>query len=185
MANTVTNVSTGKPAVTGGVWAAVVGTTAPTDATTALAAAFKCLGYVSEDGLTNSNSPETENIKAWGGDIVLTPLTEKADTFTFTLIEAINTEVLKVVYGDSNVTGTLAQGMTVTANAAEPASHVWAFEMVLTGNTLKRVVVPDGVVTEIGDITYVDGEAVGYELTITARPDASGNTHYEYLKTSA
>ena len=75
--------------------------------------------------------------------------------------------------------------MTVTANAAEPASHVWAFEMVLTGNTLKRVVVPDGVVTEIGDITYVDGEAVGYELTITARPDASGNTHYEYLKTSA
>jgi len=185
MANTVTNVSTGKPAVTGGVWAAVAGTTAPTDATTALAAAFKCLGYVSEDGLTNSNSPETENIKAWGGDIVLTPLTEKADTFTFTLIEAINTEVLKVVYGDSNVTGTLAQGMTVMANADEPASHVWAFEMVLTGNTLKRVVVPDGVVTEIGDITYVDGEAVGYELTITARPDASGNTHYEYLKTSA
>lgn len=185
MANTVTNVSAGKPAVTGGVWAAVAGTTAPTDATTALAAAFKCLGYVSEDGLTNSNSPETENIKAWGGDIVLTPLTEKADTFTFTLIEAINTEVLKVVYGDSNVIGTLAQGMTVKSNADEPASHVWAFEMVLTGNTLKRVVVPDGVVTEIGDITYVDGEAVGYELTITARPDASGNTHYEYLKTSA
>ena len=185
MANTVTNVSTGKPAVTGGVWAAASGTSAPTDATTALAAAFKCLGYVSEDGLTNSNSPETETIKAWGGDIVLTPLTEKADTFSFTLIETINTEVLKVVYGDDNVTGTLAQGMTVKSNADEPVSHVWVFEMVMTGNTLKRVVVPDGVVTEIGDITYVDGEAVGYELTITARPDASGYTHYEYLKTSA
>lgn len=185
MANTVANVSTGKPAVTGGVWAAAKGTTPPTDATTTLASAFKCLGYVSEDGLTNSNSPETETIKAWGGDIVLTPLTEKADTFSFTLIEAINSDVLKVVYGDSNVSGTLSTGLTVTVNADEPVSHVWVFEMVLAGNTLKRVVVPDGVVTEIGDITYVDGEAVGYELTITARPDSSGNTHYEYIKAAA
>lgn len=182
MANTVANVSTGKPAVSGGVYAAAKGTTAPTDAITALAAAFKCLGYVSEDGLTNSNSPETETIKAWGGDIVLTPLSEKADTFHFTLIESKHDEVLKIVYGDSNVTGSLASGMTVKASADEPASHVWAFEMILAGNVLKRVVVPDGVVTEVGDIVYVDGEAIGYELTITARPDSSGYTHYEYMK---
>lgn len=179
------NVTTGKPAVTGGVYAAAAGTSAPTDATTSLAAAFKNLGYVSEDGLTNSNSPEIENIKAWGGDIVLTPITEKADTFHFTLIEAENEEVLKIVYGSSNITGTIATGLTVKANADEYASHVWVFEMILANNILKRVVVPDGVITEVGDITYVDGEAVGYELTITGRPDSSGNTHYEYIEANS
>ena len=46
---TVTNVSVGKPAVGGAIYRAVAGTTLPTDATTSLAAAFKQLGYVSED----------------------------------------------------------------------------------------------------------------------------------------
>lgn len=184
MANNKQNVSAGKPAVTGGVYAAVSSTTPPTDATTALGAAFKCLGYVSEDGLTNSNSPEVETIKAWGGDVVLTPVTGKDDTFQFTLIEVLNDEVLKVVYNSANVTGAIATGLTVKANASEYDSHVWVFEMVLGTDTLKRVVIPDGVITEVGDITYVDGEPVGYELTITARPDSSGNSHYEYLKTA-
>jgi hypothetical protein len=39
-------------------------------------------------------------------------------------------------------------------------------------------------VSEVGEITYKDDEAVGYELTIQAMPDASGVTHYEYLKSA-
>ena len=185
MANTVGNVSAGKPKVTGAVHRAAAGTTPPSDATTALAADFKALGYCSEAGLVNSNSPSMTNIKAWGGDTVLVIQEEKQDTFQVTLIEALNLEVLKAVYGSGNITGALATGVTVEACADEPAEGVWAIDMVLNSNTVKRITIPHGKISEVGDITYSDSDAIGYEITIQALPDSSGNTHYEYIKQSS
>ena len=142
MSNTASYVSAGKPKIAGAVYRAVAETPAPTDATTNLATAFKALGYCSEDGLVNSNSPSSTNIKAWGGDTVLNIQEEKEDTFQLTLIEVLNVEVLKAVYGSTNVTGTLAgtNGVTVTANAKEPEEGVWAIDMVMNSNTVNMAV---------------------------------------------
>ena len=179
---TSSNVTAAKPKVGGAIYIAPVGSTLPTDATATLDNAFKELGYASEDGLTNNNTPESDTIKAWGGDTVLTLLTAREDTFGVTLIEAMDPEVLKLVYGDTNVTGTLATGITVNANAGDLGEHAFIIDMVLKDNAVKRIVIPIGKVTEIGEITYSDSDAVGYELTITCSADASGNTHYEYIK---
>lgn len=175
-------VSTGKPKVGGGIYVAPVGTTLPTDATTDLAAAYKNLGYVSEDGLVNANSAESESIKAWGGDVVKTSQTEKSDTFQFKLIELLNEDVLKTVYGASRVKGTLATGITVEASSDEAINYTWVFEMVLTNGALKRIVVPKAKITEMDDIEYTDSDPAGYDITISAEPNSDSVTHFEYIQ---
>lgn len=186
MAQTVNNVSVGKPAIAGAISYAPVGTTLPTNATAALDEAFKNLGYISEDGLTNANSMETDEIKAWGGDIVANPQTAKPDTFTATFIEVLNIDVLKLVYGDANVSGTLADGIEVLASSAELGEVVMVVDMILKGNTLKRIVIPQAQITEIGDIVYKDDELAGYEVTLAAHPSAAiqYGTHKEYIQTA-
>lgn len=185
MSNTVSNVSTGKPAIAGAISIAPKGTTLPTAADDTLDNAFKTMGYISEDGVVNENSPEVETVKAWGGDIVLTTVSEKPDTFQYTLLEVLNLEVLKYVYGASNVSGTLAEGVTIKANNAVQDEYAIVIDTIMRGGVLHRIVIPDGAISEVGAITYKDDEAVGYNTTVTCMPDSSGNTHYEYLKAAS
>ena len=180
-----TNVSAGKPKVGGAIWAAPVGTTLPTTTSEALNAAFKNLGYCSDDGLVNSTAIENQKIKAWGGDTVLVILSSKEDTFKYTLIEVKNLDVLKHVYGADNVTGTLETGIKVSANNNDVPEQSLVIDMIMRDNTAKRIVIPSCKISNIGDITYSDGDAVGYETTVDCTPDSSGNTHYEYILKSS
>ena len=177
----VTNVSAGKAKVGGAVSRAPLGTALPTTAAAALNEAFKNLGYISDAGMVNSGAITNTGIKAWGGDTVLNIQTDKADNFTFTLIEALNVDVLKAIFGDENVSGTLATGITVNVNSDEQEDAEWVVDMVMRGGAVKRVVIPVGKITAIGDVTYSDSAAVGYQVTIAAQPDNTVNTHYEYV----
>ena len=181
MANNAQNVSVGKPKVAGAIHVAPVGTSLPTDATTALGAGFSQLGYVSDAGLTNSTNLEVSKIKAWGGDTVLVTQTSKEDTFKFVLLETLKKEVAQFIYGTSNVTGDISTGLTIKANNGEVDEVSIVIDMIMRGDVAKRIVIPDCKVSAVGDIVYKDDEAIGYDTTVDCIPDASGNTHYEYM----
>ena len=180
-----TKVSVGKPKTGGAIHWAPLGTSLPTSATEALNAAFAELGYVSEDGLTNNNSPESDTVKAWGGDTVLNLQTDRPDTFAFTMLESLNTDVLKTVYGASNVIVDGSGNITVKATAGEMPSGAWVFDMILKGGRAKRIVIPNGTISELGEIVYKDDEAIGYNVTVTDVPDTNGVYHYEYITATA
>lgn len=175
------HVSYGKPKVGGAIWSAPKGITLPTDVVSELNEAFKSLGYISEDGLKNANSPESDEIKAWGGDTVLVVQTAKSDTFEYTLIESTNPEVLKEIYGEDNVEGDIETGITIRANSSEAKPHCIVIDMIMQ-NAMKRIVIPNGKVKEVGEISYTDGDVIGFPTTLEAMPDEKGNTHYEYIK---
>ncbi|MCR4805779.1 MAG: phage tail protein [Clostridia bacterium] len=181
----VLNVTTGKPKVGGAVFRAASGTTPPTDAVTALASAFKELGYASDDGLTNIFSGTVNKIHAWGGDVVLVNRTDMEDQFKVTLIEVSNEETLKAIRNAANVTGALGTGLTVKYNGVDPEEAVWVFELIYRNSVVKRIVIPRGVVSDVAEVNYTDDDAVGYQITIDAIADSNGNTHYEYLKSTA
>jgi len=189
MANTATNVSAGKPKAGGAIYRAPLGSTLPTNASGTLDAAFKCLGYVSEDGFKNVPNISSTDIKAWGGDTVLNIQNSKDDNFQFKLIEVLNTDVLAAVYNTANISGTsMSTGYTVRVNSDEPAEAAWVVDTIMTGNVVKRFVIPRGKITALGEIVYKDNDAVGYDITLAALPGGFGasddDTHKEYIKKS-
>lgn len=182
--NNADNVSFGKPKSTGAVFVAPYGTPLPTNGHVALNAAFKGLGYVSEDGLVNSVETDTENVTAWGGDLVLVGQTTFTEMFTVNLIET-NSEALKLYYGENNVVVEGNGSITVTQNSEMLPNISVVFELVLTGGRIKRIVVPNAQIADrSGEITYVDGEAITYPAVFVAYPDGNGDTHVEYIATA-
>ena len=182
MAGIATNVTAGKPNTSGAVFTAPAGTTLPTSASAELNSAFKDMGFVSEDGVTKSTSISTTTIKEWGGAPVLVTQDEKIVSVKLKLIEYLNPDVQGFVHGEDNVTGTLAAGMHVSINDDEAKEHTIVIDQIMKGGVPQRMVINKGVITEIGDTTYVGNNAVSYDLTITAMtPNGGGNKIDEYI----
>ena len=179
-------VTTGKPkSVSGSIYRAPLSTTAPSDATTALAAGFVSLGYVSEDGVTISpRKISSYEKKAWGGAVVLSGIETVAYNAKFTLIDEAEMNVLKTIYGENNVTGTnISNGITVTVKPDDFEYYSWVIETLLdNGKKAKRIYIPKAKVTEVGDVVYKDNEAIGYEVTLSGVVDANDVFAKEFIK---
>lgn len=173
MANpTTADVLAAKPALVGGVASAPLGTTLPTDATTALPeGTYTSLGYISDEGLKPGTERSTEDKKAWGGDPLKVFQTSYKRTYEFTFAQAKDKDVLKEVFGASNVTTTAATSshgnITEYSDKGEQAPHkVWVFTA-FDGDTDMREVVEDGQITSIEEGPWVDNDLRFYKATLT------------------
>jgi len=169
----------GKPKATGGVYRAPLGTTLPTDATTALDAAFKGLGFISDEGVTQAIERSVETIKAWGGLDFRDVQSEYGATYSWSMLQAGDEEVLKTYFGNANVVVTPANStdpkkVVVDLNASELDHAVYVLEMA-DGDNKIRVVIKDGKPSEVEDVTFASTDVVRYGVSVKAYPDSVGS----------
>lgn len=161
-------------AVTGAVYVSPDGDgSLPTDAVTPPDAGFDDLGYVTDAGVVQSMATNVNDIVAWqNGDTVRKVQTSHDVTYALALLET-NPHTLAAYYGAQD-----SESEVKVTGAVMPRLK-WVIDVV-DGDERIRVAIPDGQVTERGDVSYVNGGAVTYPLTITAFPDTEGVKAYIY-----
>jgi hypothetical protein len=181
--NTVTQVLAASPNISGGIWRAPLGTTLPTDTTTALQTPLVPLGYVGDQGVTRQeNRPNTKKF-AWGGALVASLQQSYSVTFKFQLLQPLDADVLKAVHSDGNVTVTSPTTTvgTLTNTVLNPTLNVnavWVFEGFYQLATVRQAL-PIARVTEVGAYKWTHLDLAVYDVTMEAFPDTSGNFVYE------
>lgn len=178
--NDSTMVSLGKFKVGGYAYWAPSGTALPTDSSTPLAAAFKLLGYLSEDGLTNATDTDTTEIKDANGTTVMKVITSYAESYQFALLEVLRAESAKLRYNSDAVTGT-DKSMTIKHQMPSDEDFVLVFEIAMSGDIKDRLVIGNGTRAEFGDRQVHAGDAQVYDTTVSANDMGNGVTAIEYI----
>lgn len=162
-------------AVSGAVYVAPTGTAGPTDSSTALNVAFLDLGYVSADGIVENIDRTTTQIRAWqNGSLVREVTSEGTYSVELTFIET-NEAVLELYYGTANVGGEFDVDPTSTGGRKSFVIDV------VDGDTVERTYIPAGEITAVGQRTLASGEAIGYQVTITAYADTGSTTFKKFF----
>lgn len=173
-----TNSELARLGVTGALYVAPLGTTAPTDLG-AWGTGWVDLGYISDDGVTESVSEDRQDFTPWQESTpIRTDVTSSTLTFQATLWESKAATIslyYRVSEADMTVTGTAPNEVVSFSQSGKPARDTRAFGIdVVDGTYHRRIILPFAEVTDRGDITYKSDTLIGYDVTITAYPGSDG-----------
>lgn len=161
-------------AVTGAVYVGPTTATAPSSSSSALTG-FTDLGYVSADGITETIDKTTAQIRAWqNGALVREVVSEGTYSVAMTFIET-NQDVLELYFGSSLTGGELDGDPTKSGGRKSFVIDV------VDGDIVERTYIPAGEVTAVGERVLASGEAIGYNVTITAYADTSSVTFKKWF----
>lgn len=183
--NNKANVSTTRAIRGGYLFSAPIGTSgAPTKATFktwTAGAGWDQLGYISADGFTESvDLANGDNITDINLDVIDQMDGSPTETIRMALME-IKESTLGTIYGHENVSD--ASGTIEVkhnwGNAGEHRQYVLLLELKNGRRWTKYV--PDGKVTEIGDLTGNKTTVAQREVTLTYNTDEDGNGCFDWI----
>lgn len=167
------NLTIGRPKAGGAIYVAPLGTSLPNDAGTSLSGDFVNLGYITEDGVTQSTAEDIEMIKAWGPENVMVAQNDFSETVTYNLMETIRPAVLQFVRGAGNVSID-GDGAIASATTGDPLPRCVVVIDTIQNNgsanpRIHRIVYGDCQITDrSGDQTYNNSDPVTFPVTLTA-----------------
>jgi hypothetical protein len=180
MASNNLNVYAGEPLATGTVLVADLDTDGPTDAQDVLDVAFTDLGHVGEDGFTETVDRSIEKKKNWGGSVVKILQTDFTITIKFKLLESLNADVLKAIWGEDNVTVVAADathGAQVYIKKTKKKLPKLSWVIDSTDSELEafyRNYIPIGQIMTLGDVVIVHTDTIEYEVELEVFEDSTG-----------
>lgn len=184
MANSASNV---RVAVTGSLYVDITAAgTAPTTAISAVNAAFKDMGYVSEDGLSLSfpDTGSSDPIKAWqNGATVRTirTLTDDNPQLSVTLIET-KLDTIQAVFG-TTVTQSGTDG-SFEFDTTDVRGHVRLILDVVDGSETIRTYAPYAIVASVGEVNLTSSDAIGYQVTFDLERDSTAGYNFKQFITA-
>ncbi|MCY0962610.1 phage tail protein [Streptomyces sp. H27-H5] len=164
----------------GGGWVAPIGTAAPASPIIQPAAPWAPIGCISDDGLVQGFDEDSQEFTPWGlTSPIRTQITKSLRTFKLTAWETSRTTVQSLQYRVPVVDLAPVSNLTSFAETASPVPDRRAFWFaIFDGSTSRGFYVPQGEVSDRSDVTHKQDAMAGFEWTITAYPDAAGNTVY-------
>ncbi|MER5461675.1 phage tail protein [Streptomyces sp. NPDC002668] len=164
----------------GAGWTSALGTASPADPLIQPLSPWEPLGAISDDGLVQGFDEDSQEFTPWGfTSPIRTTITKSLRTFKITAWETGRTTVRSLQYRIPVEDLAPVSGLTTFAETASPEPDRRAFWfIVLDGDTSLGFYVPEGEVSDRADVTHKQDAMAGFEWTITAYPDSSGNTVY-------
>ena len=183
-ANNTANVSAARGVKGGYFFIAPVGTELPSDYSTPLPPAYKCLGFISSDGYEESVDEDSDELTDINGDVMDETTSKRVESAAVTLAE-IKAQTLAAMYGDENVSD--KDGMiTVRHNGNSHPTFVYALELLLKDNRKWRKVVPLGKSSELDSLKIAASELASRQLTIKylSSDELGGDTCRDYIQST-
>lgn len=182
--NNSANVSTTRGVQGGYIFRAATTATGPSSYNWTPSTGWECLGYIPEDGFTESVSSDDSTTLR---DINLDIVDEAAGSYTETLevgLMEIAANPLKAIYGSQNVTDS-AGLLKVEHNWGKSDETMQYALLLLLKNDRKWVKhIPQAKVTERGDFTGNKTTAASRTITLTYLNDSTGKGCIDYIEST-
>jgi hypothetical protein len=159
---------------TGAIWKAPVGSTAPTDSTTALAAAWLNLGYM-QDGFEVNQELKTKDIEVWQSlEVVRQIATGLSRTINFEAIES-NNQTVALAWNNATITPGTGGAYTMTIPSSYLASEFALILDATDGTTSQRIYIPRATLNATPKITAGRQDAITYQFEIQVLQPTDGS----------
>lgn len=174
-----TDIDAVRVGLTGAISRGTLGSTAPTDATTAIDAAYVDSGAISEDGITITPEDGADKtvVHMWQGGAqvrTLRTLSDDVPQVSFTMLETNKTSV--ETYFNTSVTQTADHGtFDYTVRLPDPFAYVLD---VIDGANIHRYHMPRVVRASVGELVYKNDEPVGYQVTLDLELDPTAGYNF-------